>query len=138
MALSLGARKYTEQEIRGYHQTLKEIEIRRQEIMHPYRETDTNVGGGKSNLPGDPTGRIGTALTADLKLKNLEHVIESIDYVWQDLPDEKKQFVKLYYWTRPQRYTLEGVAIKLSISDRTAKRWRTEFVERVADQIGLR
>lgn len=138
MALTRGARNYTEQEIRGYHQTLKEIEIRREEILHPYRETDTNVGGGKSNLPGDPTGRIGTALTADLKLHNLERIIESIDYIWQDLPDEKKQFIKLYYWTRPQRYTLEGVAIKLSISDRTAKRWRTEILERVADKIGLR
>ena len=138
MPITYGSRKYVEQEIRGYHATLKEIEWRREEIMNPHKETDTNTGGGKSNLPGDPTGRIGTALTADLKLQNLERVIGGIDYIWQDLSDEKKQFVKLYYWTRPQRYTLEGVAIKLSISYPTAKRWRTEIVERIADQIGFR
>lgn len=136
MGMKRGKRRHVEEEIEDYHATLKEIQLRREELLYPHQETDTNIGGGRSNLPGDPTGRKGTALLADLRLKSLEQVTEGIDRVWQDLPDEKKTFIKLFYWTRPKKYTLEGVAIKLSISYPTAKRWRNEIIEKVAERIG--
>jgi RinA family phage transcriptional activator len=130
--------KHIENEIRIYHQTLKEIEIRRMEIMHRYTPTDTNIGGGKSNLPGDPTGRTATALTDDLKLETLERIVTAIEFVWQGLTDEKKKLVKLYYWTRPQTLTWDGIALELNVSKMTASRWRKEIVISVAQFTGWR
>jgi RinA family phage transcriptional activator len=136
MGMKRGKRKHIEEEIEDYHLTLKQIQIRREELLHPHQDMDTNIGGGRSNLPGDPTGQKGTALTEDVRLRNLEQVTNGIEQVWQDLTDEKKLFVKLFYWTRPKKYTLEGVAMKLSISYPTAKRWRNEIVQKVAKRIG--
>jgi RinA family phage transcriptional activator len=130
--------KHIENEIRLYHQTLKEIEIRRLEILYRYQPTDTNVGGGKSNLPGDPTGRTATALTDDLRLQTLERITSAINLMWQGLHDDKKKLVKLYYWTSPQTLTWDGIALQLNVSRMTLSRWRKEIVMTVAMHTGWR
>jgi RinA family phage transcriptional activator len=135
--VSLNARKLVEQELRKYHETIKHIELRRQEILYDNTGPDV-VGGGRSNIPGNPTLRKATALDSDRKLRNLTNVVEAIEYVWTGLDDTKKQLVKLYYWTRPQTLTLEGVAQHLHIGLRTAKRYRYEILRDIAVQLGWR
>jgi RinA family phage transcriptional activator len=110
--------------------------IRREEILFTHIETDTNVGGGKSNSPSDPTYKKASALESDIKLKEMQRIAEAIEYVWSGLDDDKKKLLKLYYWTRPQTLTWEGIAIQLHVTSRTAKRWRNQVIKQIASFLG--
>jgi RinA family phage transcriptional activator len=127
-----------EKEIEQYHLTLKRIDTRREELLYPHIETDTNIGGGKSNVLSDPTYRKASVLETDVHLHEMVRIVNAINYAWSGLDDDRKRVVKLYYWTRPQTLTWEGIAQEMHIGLRTAKRWRTEFVKQIAKQLGWR
>ena len=131
-----GAFKHVESELYHYHETLREIALLRQEIIYGSSETDDNIGGGKSNLPGDPTAKKGIALATNRRIENLERIVQVIQYVFSQLTDEKKQLVQIKYWTKPQTLTWHGIALKLNVGERTARRWREEIVEEFASLLG--
>ena len=134
--LKNGAFKHIESELRHYHETLREIALLREEILYGQAEQDDNIGGGKSNLPGNPTERKGIALVSNRRLENLERVVQVIQYIYTALPDEKKELIRLKYWDRPQTLTWDGIALRLNVSKRTAVYWRDEIVHTIADFLG--
>lgn len=137
MKLRKGTFKHIESELYYYHDTKREIEEIRNDIIHsssPYYDDLS----GRSNTKSDPTGRLATVLTTDRKLKQLERIVTSIEQVYNDLPPEKQKLIDLKYWTKPQLLTWEGIAQQLNISRRQAFRWRDEIVCSIADLIGLR
>ncbi|MCY9713133.1 transcriptional regulator, partial [Paenibacillus larvae] len=99
---------------------------------------DENVGGGRSNLPSDPTGEIAVLLTSHKKLEQLERIVNAIESVVEGLPEKKKEMIKLRYWTRPQTLTWEGVAQRIEKDRTTAIRWRNEIIREIANRIGWR
>lgn len=129
--------KHVESELFAYHDTRKEIIRLRNEIMYT-RPPNENVGGGRSNIPGDPTGRLATRLATNKQLTHLEETVEAIESVYNRLPEEKKRLVNLYYWARPQLLSWEGIAQKLHVSRKTAFNWRDEVVYAISDQLGWR
>ena len=131
-----GAFKHVESELHHYHETLREISLLREEILYATKEQDDNVGGGRSNLPGDPTAQKAIALTSSRRLDNLERVVQVIQYVYNGLPDEKKRLVHMKYWDRPQTLTWDGIAMNLNVSKRTAVYWRDEIVHAIAQFLG--
>lgn len=48
---------------------------------------------------------------------------------------ERLRLVKIVFWSRT--HTLEGAALELHCSDRTARRWHTDFILLVAKKRGL-
>ncbi len=131
-----GAFKHVESELHHYHETLREISLLREEILYATKEQDDNVGGGRSNLPGDPTAQKVIALRSSRRLDNLERVVQVIQYVYNGLPDEKKRLVQMKYWDRPQTLTWDGIAMNLNVSKRTAVYWRDEIVYGIAHFLG--
>jgi len=136
--LTKSAFKHIEGEIAAYHDTKKEIAKLRNEIMNPVGFADENVGGGKSNLPGDPTANRAISLATHKKLSHLETVTNAIEMVYNRLPEHKKKLINLYYWTTPQTLTWEGIAQKMHISRRQALNWRNEIICYIGDIMGWR
>lgn len=132
-----GTFKHIESELFAYHETKREINQIMQDILHGTTAVE-NKGGGKSNLPGDPTNRLATALVTHKRLKQLETIANAIEEVYIQLPEEKQKLVKLKYWTRPQTLTWDGIARTLNVGRATAIRWRNEVVFAVAYTIGWR
>ena len=130
--------KHIEAEWYRYHDTLKEIENLRQEIIHSKNNPDENVGGGRSNIPGQPTERIATRLTTHKKLKYLEEIVQAIQMVYNTLPDEYKKLVRLKFWSRNRQLTWDGVALELNVSKRQAMRWRDEIIQATGEVLGWR
>ena len=128
--------KHVETEIKHFHQTRNEISRLRNDIMFGVGGDDENVGGGRSNLPGDPTGRKATAIVAHRRMRHMEDVTEAIETVINRLPDEKRRFVRAYYWANPQTLTWDGIAQHLHVSRRTAINWRDEIVQDIGEMIG--
>lgn len=133
-----GTFQHIESELSAYHETKREIERIREDILYGVYGGDENVGGGRSNLPGDPTGKKGTRLASDKRLRHLETVVEAIESVMEQLPEKKRELVRLKYWTKSQAYTWDGIALKLDISRRQAIRWRDEVIYAIAAKIGWR
>lgn len=133
-----GTFKHIESELYTYHDTKKEIVRLKNEILYASPNHDENVGGGRSNLPGDPTGRTAVLLVTHRRIEQLERIVDAIESVVDKLPEEKQKLVKLKYWTRPQTLTWEGIAMRLGISARQAMRWRDEIVYAIAEKIGWR
>jgi len=130
--------QHIESELYSYHDTLKEIQFLRNNIMFTKENDDENVGGGRSSLPSDPTGSIGTRIATHKKLNNLEEITNAIEKVYTGLPEIHQKLVRLKYWTRPQTKTWEGIALELNVSRRQAFRWRDEVVKAVGEVLGWR
>jgi RinA family phage transcriptional activator len=130
--------KHIESELYSYHDTLKEINNLRKDIMFCNENDDENIGGGRNNLPSSPTERIATRLATHKRLIQLEEVINSIYKVYTGLPEDYQKLVKLKYWTRPQTLTWEGIAEGLHVSRRQAFNWRDEIVYAVGEVLGWR
>jgi len=132
-----GTFKHVESELYAYHDTKKEIERLKNNILHA-SPTPDRTGGGRSNIPNDPTGRTATLMVTHRKIEQLERIANAIESVYERLPAEKQKLVQLKYWTKPQTLTWEGIALKLDVSRRTAINWRDEIVYVVAELLGWR
>jgi RinA family phage transcriptional activator len=130
--------KHIESELYSYHDTLKEINNLRKDIMFCNENDDENIGGGRNNLPSSPTERIATRLATHKRLIQLEEVTNAIYKVYTGLPEDYQKLVKLKYWTRPQTLTWEGIAEGLHVSRRQAFNWRDEIVYAVGEVLGWR
>ena len=131
--------KHIESELFSYHETRKEIIRLRNEILYSSGPTDDeNVGGSRPSLPGDPTGSKATRLATHKKLTHLESIVQSIETIYNGLDENKKRLVNLYYWTRPQTLTWEGIAQKLHISRRQAINWRDDIIKDMSELLGWR
>ncbi|MCM3774011.1 transcriptional regulator [Priestia aryabhattai] len=113
--LSGGTFKHVEGELYHFHETKKELQQIKNEILHT-----------KADLPNVQ------------RVQHLERVIEAISTVYDELPKEKKRLVKILYWSRPQKYNWEGIASQVPISKRQAQRWRKSIVEDIANRLGWR
>lgn len=129
---------YLEHELMHYHDTLHEIERTRRDILFGGKSTDDeNIGGGRSNMPGDVTGSKAISLITNSRLEHMERITSVIDKVFERLQPEKRKLVQLMYWDRPRMLTWDGAAIKLHIHKRTAFRWRNEILHAIASHGGF-
>lgn len=84
----------------------------------------------------DETGVKAIALHEHKRLEKMERNSNAILKVYDNLIDEKKELVKLYYWKRPGELTWEGIAKEIHVSRITAIRWRKAFVYAIAKELG--
>lgn len=138
MTISKGAFRHVESELYAYHETRKEIVRLKNEVLYGSASMDENVGGGRSNLPGDPTGRTAVMLVSHRKIEQLERIIDSVESVVSQLPEKKRQLMQMRYWARPQTLTWDGIAQKVERDRATLIRWRNEIVKEIANRIGWR
>ncbi|MGV3139433.1 transcriptional regulator [Brevibacillus agri] len=133
-----GTFQHVESELYAYHETRKEIIRLENEILHGSKGDDENVGGGRGNLPGDPTSRTAILLSSHKKLEQLQNIADAIESVVDRLTEDRKKLIRLRYWEKPQRLTWDGIAAELHVSRRTALNWRDEIVSAIAEKIGWR
>ncbi|WP_077317588.1 transcriptional regulator [Virgibacillus proomii] len=134
--------KHAEAEWFNYHNTLQEIARLRESIMNPFDddpEDPTIVKGANSvRMVGDPTQRMATRLATHKRLEHLSEVTKAIEQVYNALPDNYKELARLRYWNKNNKLTWEGIAMRLSISERHARRQRNEIIQATLDVLGWR
>lgn len=132
-----GTFKHIESELFAYHDTKREINQIKQDIIKGTASFE-NIGGGRSNIPGDPTGMTATLIVTHRKIEQLEKIVSAIESVHERLSREKQMLIRLKYWTKPQPLTWEGIAQQIHISRRQALNWRDEIVFAISKEIGWR
>lgn len=131
--------KDTEREWYNYHRTLKEIIDLRESITNPFSDRDQNSGEGKNSVRsiGKPTESGAIRLTASKQLKYVTEIAEVIEQVYNALPDDYKNFVRVRYWSGKDQ-TWREVADKCHINRATAFRWRDRIMLATIELLGWR
>lgn len=130
-------KKYLEDELFNYRQMSQYITDLRQEIMDPHKEEDENIGGGRSNSNVSTVEIKATRLVNDKRLKRVQEVKQAIETVYNESGDIQKQFLDIYYFTKPRRFTIPGVAEQLNVSESTVHRMKKSILKALADEIGI-
>lgn len=132
--------RHVEAELYAYPFREREMAQLREELLTPYNEhaADKRIVGGANTTRqhADPTGQMAIQLAGHARLMHMERVSGAIQQAYERLPEVKQEFVRVKYWTAPQRLTAIGICQKLHISDRTYSRWRRQFVQQVAEVLG--
>lgn len=139
MKLKPATFKHIEAELYGYHETKKEIQRRREEIMNPFDENpeQINVVKGPNSVrePGRPTERMATRLMSDIKLRNLEEIVSAIDSTYNQVSSGHRKVIEKGYWDRQGR-TWAEVADFCHVHRNTLRKYRHEIVTLIAVKIG--
>lgn len=133
--------KYIEKNIFELPEMLEEIKRRREELLYPFdEEPDHNDVKGSSSVRtiSDTTADTATILVEDKRIRKMEEKASAILKVYDNLIDEKKDVIKLYYWQKPRLLTWDGVAKDTNTSRSTCLRWRKKFILEIADELGER
>lgn len=132
--------QYIESEVYDLHDTLKKIKLKELEIIHPFDEEQNDpgvfAGSNSVRVPGDPTGKTASLLVEERQLARMRNVTNAIVKIFNNLIEEKQKVIKLYYWDKPGKLTWEGVGEETNTSRRTAMRWRKDFIESIASELG--
>ena len=125
--------RHVVQILRDYKHTDRYIRQREEELMYPYRAEEQV--GGQGNLPGKPSERMAITIAEDRRLSNLENNRRVIDDCL-NRADIVTQEIIGYMYINDDKSAI-GAAMEANISDRHARRLHSQFVEDVANELGL-
>lgn len=120
-----------------------QLMYRRYDLL--YQPTDTNNGGGQSNLPTSPVENEVTKLHSDLKYLNLQAIIQAIEDVYNAATKEQQLIVNYRYWEKDLTvYERTDIAHELTkqrddnkvISRDATLRMRNQLMRETAKRIG--
>lgn len=126
--------RHIEQELYFYRDTKIQIKDIRDEAF--FAQGNSNPEGGKSNLPGKPTESIAIRLEDNKELREMEKMVQAIEEVYDTYDKRHQEFIRTFYWARPQRLTIDGIAEKLYVSRSEVFRFRHRIVFRLAKELG--
>lgn len=114
------------------HEYKKKLKFREWELLHEFKEEDSNIGGGKDNLVSDTTFRKATALVEDELYNKLKKVINSVESIYSTLTDDEKVIIDMRYKQTFNCYEWEDIADELGFSRRKVLRMRDNIIDRTA------
>lgn len=129
--------KYLEEIIRRSDDYPKEINLREQEIINPYRISDENIGGGRSDVIANQTERIATKLVTDRRLSNLQREYDAFRKTFDSCDDNVKEIITMAYIDKPRTKTWDGIAVRSGYSRAQCFRYRDAFILAMAEELGL-
>lgn len=128
--------KMIEAELYCYHESKKQLELLREEIIESTPSQEISV----KSSPGDPTQTKAIKLVNNREIIEMERRLKAIDKAIEILKtnneSRKYELLKMKYFER--RYTDIGICMELGISERTFYRWRREIIELIANFLGCR
>jgi len=133
--MNKGLRLYIEAEIRGYHDTMIELEALRDDMINESPLPPDGMPRGTET--SDPTFNKTMKLLTCKRLNQMHRVTYAIGNVVWSLPPDKLKLVKLKYWTKPQQLTDVGVAMQLNCTPKTFYNWRAEICRAIAKEMGM-
>lgn len=132
--INIKAREHVREILRNYNKTKDDIEKIRESILYPYRETDSNVGGGRSNIMTDNSSTIIKLISHD-QLRFKSKAINIIDGVLSEASEQAVLIIEnRYFVSDPLNWAkisqLEGVNYSID---------NCKKIERViVDEIGVK
>lgn len=129
--------KFAEKQVRTYPKLKKQLEDMANDFRLATPVHDDN-GGGRSNIPSNPTERTVIAILNDARINHLQTWIDAVEVAFRELDDDKQRFVRQAYWECDSNASWKEKAIRCSLTYPTLNRWRRGFILRVCQEAGVR
>lgn len=114
----------------------KQLRYREWELLNAYQETDTNIGGGKSNRISDTTGNKAIILAEDKNYQHLKNIITTLEQLYEELDHDQKTIVDMRYFDKKECYEWQNIADKLYMSTYRVLRKRNALIDETAKRLG--
>lgn len=79
-----------------------------------------------------------TRLLTNKMLRNLEEMVEAVEYVYNRLSDDRKKVIQLKYWNKDRNLKMEQIASECHMHRSTVSSIRRNFVKAVAMHVGMK
>lgn len=126
--------KWLEDKFERYHQLDREIAIRKEELR--IREDDQNIGGGKSNVAGNPIESQVIKEQSDPFIQQREVWKRGIEKTIQKQNDDVKAMIRDKYWGENSYMDWTAIGALHCCSQSKIYRIRYKFLEEFARNIG--
>lgn len=114
------------------------VKRRREEIEHPWIETDENVGGGKSNKITKPIENMIITIDEDKIIRRLVEQKNAIYNACQNLKPEYLSVIRRYYFYNQARFkTMNMIILELNVPRRSFYRAFSNFKHEVISNLEL-
>lgn len=114
------------------------VREREDELRHPYREPDKNIGGGKSNVMTNSSELMAITIADDRRLANLERQRNIVDCCLAKSDSATITVIHELYFKNSPTLTLQGVAEKLSYANESSiRKKRNRFFELMQKELGI-
>ncbi|USQ69808.1 transcriptional regulator [Companilactobacillus allii] len=125
--------------LRDYPLVDQYIKDREQELMHPVRDNDENIGGGKSGKISKPQEQMIITLEEDRRLNQLKKQRDVVEECLDNSSDNTKNIIKELYFRKYPRYQMEGLIDNHIIycNRSQAFKLRNEFIEQIAKELNI-
>lgn len=114
----------------------REMRHRERDLIEGWLESDTNIGGGKSNKISDTTGNKATILADDVMLQNLKRIVHTIESLYKELDNDQKTIVDMRYRDKQGDYEWKHIADELFMSQWQVLRKRNALIDETARRLG--
>lgn len=113
----------------------KQLKFREWELLNAHKESDCNIGGGRSSHISDTTAQKGIVLAEDMLYQNLQRIINGIEQLYISLNEDEKTIVDMRYRTKRGYNEWEDIAYELGYSRRKVLKIRDNLIDRTAAEI---
>lgn len=113
----------------------KQLKFREWELLEN-KNTDTNIGGGRSNKVSDTTAQKAMILAEDTRYQHLKNIVNTIESLYEELDEDQKTIVNMRYWDKTEMYEWQHIADKLYMSVQRVLRKRNALIDETARRLG--
>lgn len=113
-----------------------DIAVRLVELDHPWQETDTNIGGGRSSVISRPQEQLILRHEKDRSLKYLLSLKEDCEHAIARMDDEQRRIYQLRY-ASTNNYDWQEIGEKLNYSTSQIYRKRYAILKLLAEERGM-
>lgn len=113
------------------------------DLRYPAIEPDDNVGGGRTTREHDAKMiNYIVSIESDKRLRALERQHKAVQYALYEADNDTRTIIEELYFKERPLYSMAGLVmsgkLKNILSERSAYRARNEFIEQVADNLGIK
>lgn len=113
-----------------------QLRHRERDLLEGWCESDSNIGGGKSQRISDTTGNKASVLADDVMYQNLKRIVHTIESMYETLDDDLKTIVDMKYRSKGEEYEWSHVADVRFMSVQRILRKRNHLIDETAKRLG--
>lgn len=127
---------YLIQIIKDYPNVPKYLHEREDEILHPWRDTDGNIGGGRAT-PSNGQERLLVKLSDDRRLNAIRTQYDAVGKCLASADPDTFRIINELCLQKHQYLTVDGLAKQMNITPSAIRKRKAKFVEALADELGV-
>lgn len=127
------ARNYMRAKLRNFDEIKNEVKSFEEALRYPFQETDTNIGGGRSNVVSSPVEKEVIAVMSNTELKQKTRLINVVEYVLGKCNPQIKYMMTLRY---KKKFEWEKIAHEMNYTESACRKIDKKILDEMVKLLG--